>query len=95
DLLTDDKVVVGTALRYLPWAVCIPLCGTVAFIYDGIFIGLTLTRSMLVSLLVGMAVFFVAYFALCGSMGNHGLWLAFLAYLAARGFVLHILLYRR
>ncbi len=91
-LLTDDEPVIDAAREFLPWAVGIPLCGTAAFIYDGVFVGLTLTRRMLVSLLVGMAVFFVLYFTLRGSMGNHGLWLAFLGYLAMRGIALHMLM---
>lgn len=90
-LLTDDGAVIDTAREFLPWVVGIPLCGTLAFLYDGVFVGLTLTRRMLVSLLAGMAVFFAIYFALRSAMGNHALWLAFLGYLLARGIALHLL----
>ena len=62
-----------------------------AFLYDGVFVGLTLTRRMLVSLLAGMIVFFAVYFALRYVMGNHALWLAFLGYLLVRGIALHLL----
>jgi len=90
-MLTDDSAVISTACEFLPWAVGIPLCGTVAFLYDGIFVGLTLTRRMLVSLIVGMLVFFAVYFSLHEAIGNHALWLAFLMYLLLRGVVLHLL----
>ncbi len=89
--LTDDGTVIDTACEYLPWAVGIPFCGTMAFLYDGVFVGLTLTRRMLVSLLAGMIVFFAVYFALRSVMGNHALWLAFLGYLLVRGIALHLL----
>ena len=88
-LLTDEGDVISTAKEYLPWAVSIPICGIAAFIYDGIFVGLTATRRMLVSVASGMAVFFIIYFALMPSMGNHALWLAFVTYLAVRGLSLH------
>ena len=93
-LLTDEGDVISTAKEYLPWAVSIPICGVAAFIYDGIFVGLTATRRMLVSVASGMAVFFIIYFALMPSMGNHALWLAFVTYLAVRGLSLHFLMRR-
>ena len=93
-LLTDEGDVISTAKEYLPWAVSIPICGIAAFIYDGIFVGLTATRRMLVSVASGMAVFFIIYFALMPSMGNHALWLAFVTYLAVRGLSLHFLMRR-
>lgn len=88
-VLTDRGEVVAKAVEYLPWAVSIPLCGTVAFVYDGVFVGLTLTRRMLVSVAAGMAVFFALYFIFRPIMGNHALWLAFVAYLLTRGAALH------
>ena len=91
-VLTDRNEVVATAREFLPWAVSIPLCGIMAFIYDGIFIGLTLTRKMLMSVAAGMAVFFAIYFGLQGVMANHALWLAFIAYLLVRGISLHFFL---
>ena len=94
-MLTDDHAVINTAREFLPWAVGIPLCGTLAFLYDGVFVGLTLTRRMLVSLLAGMVVFFALYFILRSSIGNHALWLAFLGYLLVRGLALHFLFKRR
>lgn len=91
-LLTDEGSVVDTAREYLPWAVSVPICGIMAFIYDGVAVGLTMTRRMLWSVALGMAMFFAIWLMLQPVMGNHGLWLAFIAYLAVRGISLHILL---
>lgn len=90
--LTDDTGVVDTARTYLPWAVTVPLCGIMAFIYDGVAVGLTRTRTMLLSVAFGMAVFFALYFILVPILGNHGLWIAFVSYLAVRGVTLHFAL---
>lgn len=84
-LLTDDLHVRGIARDYLPWAITIPLMGFMAFVYDGIFIGMTLTRQMLVSMAIAMGLYFLLFFLLRDSMGNHALWLAFSAYLLTRG----------
>ena len=64
------------------------MAGVTAFTWDGIFIGATATRGMLASMAVAAACFFALYFGLRASLGNHALWLAFIAYLATRGIVL-------
>ena len=93
-LLTDEETVRAQAREYMNWAITVPLFGFMAFIYDGIFIGLTLTRKMLISMFCAMGIFFLLYFLLRGSMGNDGLWLAFSCYLACRG-VMQFFLLRR
>jgi len=96
-LLTNDQAVITSAARYLPWAAAIPLCGMAAFLWDGIFIGATLTRQMFYSLLLGAFVFFTLRYLLSGCLGdvNDALWLAFLLYLLTRGLYLGWCWYRR
>lgn len=86
-VLTDDEAVVEAALEYLPWAVAVPLVGVAAFVWDGVFIGITATKGMLASSAVATGVFFALYYFLRGEWANHALWLAFVAYLAVRGLV--------
>lgn len=92
-LLTDNEGVRNTAADYKWWIISIPLCSVSAFIFDGIAVGLTHTRAMLISVASAMVVFFAAYFSLRGVMGNHALWLAFVLYLSLRGVVLGRILY--
>lgn len=84
-ILTDDAAVVSAAMPYYPWAVVMPMAGAAAFIWDGVFIGCTKTGGMLLSMLVSTVVFFVLFFSMRPMIGNHGLWLAFVAYMAMRG----------
>ena len=91
-LLTDDAYIVDAAMTFLPWALLIPISGMAAFVYDGIFVGMLLTRGMLISCSIATATFFVLYFLLFPLMGNHALWLALIVYLALRGLVQHIYL---
>ena len=58
-LLTNDAQVVAAAHPFAYWTWLIPLAGFAAFVYDGIFIGLTATRGMLVSSFTASVVFFV------------------------------------
>jgi MATE family multidrug resistance protein len=91
-LLTDSEETLAVARDYLMWAVAIPLCGFGAFTWDGIFIGLTRTRQMLISMATAMVVFFI--FLQLPIPANHCLWVAFLAYLLARS-VAQTILWRR
>ena len=84
-LLTSDEEVIAASATYFHWALLIPLCGLAAFIWDGIYIGATATRGMLLSMAVATLTFFLLYAALHTIWGNHALWLAFLAYLLQRG----------
>lgn len=90
-LLTNQYNVVQAAHSYFWWAVLIPLVSVSAFIYDGIFIGLTATRSMLWSSVIAAFAFFIIFLCLKSIMHNHALWLAFIVYLGMRGWVQYIL----
>ncbi|MDE6048147.1 MAG: MATE family efflux transporter [Paramuribaculum sp.] len=89
--LTDDVEVAAASRDYIYWAATIPFAGFLAFTWDGIFIGTTETRSMLVSMLMAMGVFFGVFYMSFSRFGNHGLWLAFISYLVVRGVALWIL----
>lgn len=84
-LLTDDKEVITAADTYFYWALAIPVAGIAAFIWDGIFIGATATRGMLLSMAVAAISFFALYYGFRPILANHALWLAFLTYLFMRG----------
>ena len=86
-LLTDDGQVRAASADYLPWAVAVPAFGVMAFLWDGVFIGMTLTRGMLVSSFVATLLFFALYLLLFPVLGNHGLWIAFMVYLLMRGVI--------
>ena len=89
-LLTDEQEVIATAQTYLYGAAFVAITGAAAFILDGVFIGATATRDMLLSVFLSTMAFFLLYFLLREVMGNHGLWIAYNAYLAFRGIVLYL-----
>lgn len=84
-LLTDDDFIICSSLPYHVWACLIPLTGVAGFIYDGIFIGMTETKGMLVSSAVAMFCFFIFYYVAEPFWDNNALWIAFLIFLSLRG----------
>lgn len=87
-LLSSDATVTALAHDYLPWAAALPLAGFLAFTYDGIFIGATATRKMLLSMSLAAVVFFIVQAIAFPILANNGLWLAFICYLLTRGIAL-------
>ena len=87
-LFTDNEEVLKSSKDYLLWTLFFPICGMAAFIWDGVYIGATLPRYMLLSTLLGIIVFFALYLSLSPMFENHALWLAFLSNLAVRGIIL-------
>lgn len=86
-LLTNEQEVLNASSDYFYWVLAIPLAGMAAFLWDGIYIGATASRQMLYSMLVASASFFILQRIFQQQMGNHALWMAFIAYLFLRGLV--------
>lgn len=85
DLMTTAPEVRQTARDYLPWLVVAPLIGIASWMFDGIFIGATLTREMRNAMLLSVAIYAAALAALVPAFGNHGLWAALMVLNATRG----------
>ena len=88
-LLTDLPDIRGAAYQFLPWVVASPVISVWAYIYDGVFVGATRARDMRDMMLgAALLVFLPAWYVL-QPLGNHGLWLAFTLFMAARGLGMH------
>ena len=87
DLQSDIAGVREVAYAYLPYLACLPLLGMWSYLLDGLFIGATRAREMRNAMLLAVAASLPLGWLLQG-LGNHGLWLAFLAFMLLRGLVL-------
>jgi MATE family multidrug resistance protein len=72
------------ARRFLWFAELAPVCGVMAFCYDGIYIGATWARDMRNLMLASLATYLAAWWLL-QSLDNAGLWIALLIFFIARG----------
>jgi multidrug resistance protein, MATE family len=83
DLQTNLPDVRDIAYRYLPWLAALPIVGVWSYLLDGLFIGATRAREMRDGMMISVLFFALLVWATRG-MGNEGLWLAFLAFMAVR-----------
>ncbi len=93
-IFSDKPDIIQGTLHYLFWTLIIPVCGFSAFLFDGIFVGATASRTMRNSMFVASATFFAVYYLgkhfLSAHLAdlfvwNNILWTAFMAFLALRG----------
>ena len=88
-LLTSDGEVVEAARKFLPWLLLMPPLGCAAFTWDGIFLGATASRGLMVSMAGAALAFFVVWYIgkwLLGPEGEAAIHLLFGAYFAHLAF---------
>ena len=94
-LFTNVEPILTLVHLYYPWLVALPLVTVASYLLDGIFIGATRTREMQNSMLLCVLAVYLPSWYLFRAWENHGLWLAFTVFSAARGITLGIMFYQR
>lgn len=95
DLITTSPEVRAVSRVYLPWAALTPIAGAIAFQMDGIYIGATWSRAMRDMMLISLAIYLASWWVLADWFDIHGLWIAMIIFLGARGVTLSALCPRR
>ncbi len=85
-LISDQPGIVEQARPYYIYMILIPVITFAAFLWDGIYIGATAAKEIRNTMIIAsILVFLPAWFILMPLYGNHGLWIAFLLFMVARG----------
>lgn len=98
-IFSNDATIIEGAMNYMVWVMVIPLCGFSAFLFDGIFIGATASRTMRNCMFIASMSFFLVFYGgkqiFLGSfnaplgnapfVANNILWASFMAYVSLRG----------
>ncbi|WLI30124.1 MATE family efflux transporter [Pseudomonas rhodesiae] len=90
---TDIPSVRETADTYLPYLAVLPLIAVWSYLLDGLFIGATRAREMRDGMLLTVLIVLPFAWVLQG-LGNHGLWISFLLFMALRSFTLWVIAWR-
>jgi MATE family, multidrug efflux pump len=87
-IFTDLPEVATATRHYWPWLTALPLAGLLCFTADGIFIGTGKTRAMQDTMLLAAFGLFLPLWYFSRPLGNHGLWLSYLSFLAIRSLLM-------
>ena len=88
-IFTDKQDVILQSQSVLFWTIIAPLVSSICYILDGVFIGATETRPMRNTMLAAtFLIFLPVYYVATPLLGMHGLWLAMVLFMIARGVAL-------
>lgn len=89
-IFTNDISVIEQSDNYIWWVAAVPLCGFLAFLFDGVMIGMTKTKAMRNIIILAVIGFFAVYYSMINFIGNYALWFGFLIFLLLRGLLQYI-----
>ena len=88
-IFTNQMNIIEAAKPYLIWLVIFPLVATPAYIWDGVYIGLTASKAMRNTMILALIIYLI-FFSIqyqFTDWGNHGLWAALIVLMIGRGIV--------
>lgn len=94
-IFTEDVSLRSMIETYYMWILVYPIVGGLAMLYEGIFAGIGDARPVRNSIIHAFIVFTVVIILLVPSIGNHGIWVAFLCFSLTRSISLVIMERRR
>jgi len=86
EVFTSDNALANTTQEYMYWMAILPLFAFLSYIWDGIYIGLTASKSMRNLMLIALVIYLATHHILLLFLSeNNSLWLALLSFLLIRG----------
>ena len=87
-IMTDNGDVIAGCRPYLFWLILMPIISSVAFTWDGIYIGATATRALGMCMVGSAAAFVVVYLLTYSSLGAQAIYIAYFVHLLWRSLYL-------
>ena len=87
-LFTNIDEVVAMAMTYNVFVLFYPVCAGIGMVLYGVFCGATRTAPVRNMMLLALAVFYLLQWQLVPKIGNSGLWVALLGFMAAQSVIL-------
>ena len=85
-IISDHPLIIDQIQPYYIYMVLIPIITFAAFLWDGIYIGATASKAIRNTMIISsILVFLPLWYILVPMYSNHGLWIAFLGFMLARG----------
>lgn len=85
-IISDNAEIISDIRHYYIYMALIPIITFAAFLWDGIYIGATASKAIRNTMIISaILVFLPMWYFLTPLYANHGLWIAFLGFMVARG----------
>ena len=83
-MMTDDAVVRAAAMPYMGWLIAMPLVSTLAFMWDGVYVGAAAGKEIMIAMIWAAVAFVAGYVATEPLWGVQALYVGYFAHLLAR-----------
>jgi len=91
-IMTNNKILQSLSSHYFIWVILLPVTSIAAFIWDGVYIGVTASKPMRNTMIIASLFVFLPVFYLTNPvLGNNALWLALVLFMISRGLGLALL----
>ncbi len=85
-IFTNDVAVITKADSLMKWTILMPIAGFLAYIWDGIFIGMTKAKAMRNSMLLSLTIYLILFYTVPLNTMDW-FWISFLIFLLSRGVI--------
>ena len=83
-MMTDDAVVRAAAMPYMGWLIAMPIVSTLAFMWDGVYVGAAAGKEIMIAMILAAVAFVAGYVATEPLWGVQALYVGYFAHLFAR-----------
>ncbi len=88
-LFTNNQTVIDIALVYIGYTIIAPLVNSFCYLWDGIYLGATASKSLRNSMLTAVFLIYLpTYYLTRDILHNHALWISMIVLMMARGILL-------
>ncbi len=93
-IYTDKTDLIEATKPYLVWTIVMGFAGVAAFVWDGVFIGMTASRAMRDSVVLSLIIFIAVFYFVVQYHSLHLYWLSFILFLFVRGAIQSWMFYK-
>ena len=83
-MMTDDAAVRAAAMPYMGWLIAMPIVSTLAFMWDGVYVGAAAGKEIMIAMILAAVAFVAGYVATEPLWGVQALYVGYFAHLLAR-----------
>ena len=83
-MMTDDAAVRSAAMPYMGWLIAMPIVSTLAFMWDGVYVGAAAGKEIMIAVIWAAVAFVAGYVATEPLWGVQALYVGYFAHLLAR-----------
>ena len=83
-MMTDDAAVRAAAMPYMGWLIAMPIVSTLAFMWDGVYVGAAAGKEIMIAMIWAAVAFVAGYVATEPLWGVQALYVGYFAHLLAR-----------